>query len=267
MNDPKYFEIFKSLHRGGLSLWLNRTALLPLTALPIGITFLTMSLIRYYAPDDVSHFTSALVQLPADFCIGIFASLIILIIMSAPKKKDDGKPMMFAMNLANKKSILIAGALAHTVFGYLYIGGFALMDKIAEPLRIAAQQSEPQVDMGQTLIVIALLLVGLYTVRFALLPVLVVGNIDPKSFYKKFMHFGLSIPVFFIKAITMVAVGLALIIPLGLIDSIDENAAQGTVIMGGIIMDFTSAFATVIAHAWAYASLAIGVRSMMERQS
>jgi hypothetical protein len=266
MSHPQYFEIFKSLHRGGLSLWLNRTALLPLTALPIAVTFLTMAFVRYYGPDDISYFTGALLQLPADFCIGLFSSLIILIIMSAPKKKDDGKPMMFAMNLANKKNILIAGALAHTVFGYLYLGGFAAMDKIAEPLRIAAQQPEPQIDMGQTFLLLALLVVGLYAIRFAVLPILVVGNIDIKSFYKRNRAFGFSIPVFFIKVLTMMAVGLVLMMPMALVGQASGDEASATTItMGGIIMDFASAFSAVIAHAWAYAALAIGIRSMMDK--
>ena len=108
-NNVQYFEVFKSLHRGGLSLYLNRRALLPLTSLPIGITFLTLALIRHYVPTDTSNFTNALLQIPADFCIGLFSSLIILIIMNAPRKKDTSKPVMFSMNLRDKRDILIAG--------------------------------------------------------------------------------------------------------------------------------------------------------------
>lgn len=256
---PSYFPIFKSLQRGGLSLWLNRRSLLPLTMLPILVTFVTLALMRVYAPEDVSHFTLALMQLPADFAIGLFCALIIAIIMSAPKKDEKSGPMMFSLNLNEKRRILVAGAMAHTIFSYLYLGSFALTDMVAEPLRIAADNQEA-VRMDLTILVIVLLLAGLYAVRFALLPVLVVGEMNIKGFYKKFKGFGFSFPVFFVKVVCMMAVGFLLVMPF----SLGMTEGQEMSIEQGILLDFASACSAILSHAWAYATLAVGVRIMTD---
>lgn len=253
------FPVIDSLKRGGLSLWLNRNALLPLTALPIGVTFVTLSLLRTYSPDDLSYFMQALFQIPADFAIGIFCSLIIVIIMNAPKK-DSKDPVIFTMNLADKKRVMLAGAVAHTVFGYLYMGGFALTDKIAEPLRIAAEAQQP-VRMDLTLLVIALLVAGLYAVRFALLPVLAVADMDIRDFYKRFKAFGLSFPILFIKIATMLAAGIILILPLS---SMTPPEGESLNFIDGFLIDFVASIAALLSHAWAYAAMAIGVRYMID---
>jgi hypothetical protein len=253
------FPVIDSLKRGGLSLWLNRTALLPLTSLPLGVTFITLSLLRTYAPDDMSYFMQAVCQIPADFAIGLFCSLIIVIIMNAPKK-DSKDPVKFTMNLADKKRLMLAGAVAHTVFGYLYMGGFALTDQIAAPLRMAAE-SEQAVRMDLTLLVIAMLVIGLYAVRFALLPVLAVADMDIKDFYTRFKKFGLSFPILFIKIATMLAVGTVLILPLS---SMAPPEGESLNLIDGVVIDILAAMAAVFSHAWAYAAMAIGVRHMME---
>ena len=253
------FPLWDCLKPGGLSLWLNRQALLPLTALPVGVTFVTLALIRTYAPADVSHFTQALFQIPSDLAIGLFCSLILVIIMNAPKKNTKD-PVTFNLNLADKKRVMFAGAVAHVVFSYLYIGAFAGTDLIAAPLR-EASAAKQEVRLDLTLLVIGMLVFGVYAIRFALLPILIVAGLDIKDFYRRFKGFGLSFPVLFIKLATTFTLGILILLPLGAMTPPDGETLT---LAQGIVVDFAAAFAAVLSHAWGYAALAIGMRYMID---
>lgn len=260
-NTP-YFPIFKSLHRGGLSLWLNRRALLPLVGLPFGVALVTLILMRTYAPKDISPFMQAMLQIPADFAIGLFCAIVIAIIMNAPKKDENSGPVTFSLNLSEKKKLLIGGAIAHTLFGYLYMGGFTLVDMVSKPLRAAAE-NENIIRWDLTFLLAVCMAAGLYAIRFALLPILVVAHIDIRMFYNKFRAFGLSLPVFFVKIIAMMTIGFILLLPMSFSNTAD-GASVDTVTR--LVLDISGAMAAVIAHAWAYAALSVGVRTMMENK-
>jgi hypothetical protein len=265
-NETHYFEIFQSLKRGFLSVWLNRRSLLPMATFPVFVMFTTLVLLNQFLPEDPSYFIIALTQLPADFAIGMFCALIILIIMSAPKRKAGDKPVMFSMNVVEQKKLLITGALAHMVVGYLSMGGLAVMNYFAEPLKQA-------VDTGETIptvIIIGLIVslaVGLYAIRFSFLTILLIGNKDVRGFYTQFKGFGLSIPIFFVKFLSMMALSMMLLVPLSMMQG-GGNGEDITPMsdFNTIFVSFLSACATVFAQIWAYASLAIGVRTMTEKE-
>lgn len=255
------FPIFDSLKRGLLSLWLNRLALLPLTTLPLGVTFITLTLIRTYAPDDASQFAQAMMQVPADFAIGLFCSLIVLIIMSAPRKNKKDT-VVFTLNVTSKKRLLIAGAIAHTLFGYLFMGGFALIDMVGEPMRQINAQNPTIIRWDLMLLVIAMFVATLYLIRFALLPILVVAEMDVKNFFRTYPQFKLSFPIIFIKLGTMMAAALVLLSPVFLL--VPQGDVELNVIQT-LLVDICASLTTVAYHAWGYAALAIGLRSMLDK--
>jgi hypothetical protein len=82
---------------------------------------------------------------------------------------------------------------------------------------------------------------------------------DIKSFYQHHKGFGLSLPVLFIKMATMLAIGIVLILPLTAMAP--PEGQELTALQNGFA-DFIAAIASVLSHAWAYASMAIGVRYM-----
>lgn len=259
-----YFEIFNTLKRGFLSVWLNHRSLLPMATFPVFVMFFTLMAMNSFLPDEPSYFVLALAQLPADFAIGMYSAFIILIIMAAPKRKKGDKPMMFTMNVTEHKGLLFTGAVAHMVVNYLSMGGLAIMNKFAAPLH-QALETESTIPTVAALGLIISLSIGLYAVRFTLLPILLIGKKDVPSFYKQNMQFGLSVPVFFVKFLTMTAASAVILIPLSMIAPADaETVAATTLDFNTVFISFVSSCATVFAHIWAYATLAIGVRVMTE---
>lgn len=261
---PKYFEIIRALKKGGLSLWLNRRTLSSMMIVPVIVTFITLMMTRMDGANDLSPFMLALVQIPADFVTGIFCALIIVIIMNAPKKKDDGAPVVFALNIMEKKTVMITAAIAHVVFGYFTAGLYGVMQMIAEPMQQAAE-AQQSLPTDSLIILIGLLTIGFYIVRFMMLPILLVSEMDIKSFFKTHMSFGFSAPIFLVKFASTTAIGLFVYVLMsGLLMGHDGDAAL-TPIQGGVI-DFATAIASVIATAWAYASLCVGLRQMIEKE-
>jgi hypothetical protein len=258
----KYFEVLRALHKGGLSLWLNRKTLLPMTLIPTIATFLTLMMSRIDGLQEASAFQLALIQIPADFIIGIFCSLIVFIILNAPKKKDKDAPVHFQLNILGRKDLLIGGALAYMVFGYLIAGAYGVMGMIFEPIQQAASEQKPA-NVGMIIPIILMMLGVFYVMRFALLPILIIAEIDVVSFFKTFKSFGLSAPVFSVKVATTLAVGLVLYVPLqGLLGGTGDETTGVPATMA--LVDFGFAFGAVIAAAWGSAALAIGYRQMME---
>ena len=260
---PKYFEIIRALHRGGLSLWLNRRALFPMTLVPVVVTFLTVMFARGGLPEDASPFILALIQIPANFVIGLFSALIIFIIINAPKKKDKDKPVLFTLNLTEKKGVLLTAAGAHVVFGYFAAGIFGVIQMIYRPIQLAAESNTPPSIMA-IVVLFALFFILLYGMRFLILPILIVAGLDIKNFYLWHRSFGLSIPIFAVKAITTMTVGFSvLLISSPILVSVgDDGGAIPTTQMA--IVDFATAFGSVLASAWCYACLSIGFRQMVE---
>jgi len=266
MNTPtetnvKYFEVIRALHKGGLSLWLNHKTLLPMTMIPTIVTFLTLMVSRIDFYKDASPFQLALLQIPADFITGIFCSLVIFIILNAPSKKDKDAPVMFQLNILERKDLLIGGAVTYMIFGYLIGGAYGAMEMIFKPMQAAAENQEA-FDTSLFLPLIAFMVIILYAMRFAILPILVIAEVDVVAFFKKFRGFGFSLPIFFVKAATALAVGLFLYIPLQGIFGVEEDVAGLPSQMA--ILDFGFAFGAVIAAAWGSAALAIGYRQMSE---
>jgi len=230
---------------------------------PIIVTFLTLMVMRANFPDDVmpSAFVSALIQIPADFVTGIFCALIIVIIMRAPKKGDKDKPVLFTLNIMERKDLLLAGAIAHVVIGYLFSGLLGGMQIIFEPIQAASQAQEAP-NMMYTIMLFALIGFVFYAMRFLLLPILLIGQIDIKSFYQKHSKVGFSLPIFGVKLVTGLSAGLVIIlISSGISSGESVNPTQMA------ITDFVTSLARVIATAWGYAALSIGVRQMLEGKS
>lgn len=259
------FPVFESLKRGGLSLWLNRRALLPLSAMPLGIAFLTLTLIRGFAPKNMSEFTLALFQIPADMAIGMFCALVILIISYAPKKTD-AKPVMFTVNVIDKKRLLLAGAIAHTIFSYLFLGVFALIGILTQPIEEAQKATGdaamPDPQWGLVALSLVVFLFALYAVRFALLPVLVVSGRAIGAFFRQYKAFYLSFPVILIMLLTSLAVSFVLFIPVSIFPETDPALVTP---VQAVVIDLCAAVAKLAAHAWSYAALAVGVRIMTEK--
>jgi hypothetical protein len=256
----QYFEILRALHKGGLSLWLNRKALMPMAFIPVVVTFLTLALTRGEGFSEISPFTLALIQMPADFVTGIFCALIIVIIMNAPKKGDSDAPIMFSLNIMDKKHVMIAGAIAHVVFGYLTIGLYGVMDLLAAPMKAAADAGTPP-TLDKMVLLLVLLAIGFYAVRFMMLPILIVADMDIKEFFAHYKGVGLSAPIFLVKAGTVFGLGLVMYLPLGLLMAGANGETISVIQMG--LMDFATALGSVFATAWAYASLSIGMRQML----
>jgi len=255
-----YFEVIRALHRGGLGLWLNRKTLMPMTLVPIIVTFLTLMVMRANFPDNEmpSEFVSALIQIPADFVTGIFCALIIVIIMKAPKKSDKDKPVLFTLNIMERKDLLLAGAIAHVVIVYLFSGVLGAMQLVFEPIQAASQAQEAP-NMMHTIMLFGLMGFIFYAMRFLLLPILIIGQIDIKSFFQKNHKVGFSLPIFAVKLATGLGAGVIIIVVNSLIAP-TENVNPTQMAIG----DFVSSLVRVIATAWGYAALSIGVRQMLE---
>jgi len=265
---PKYFEILRALHKGGLSLWLNRRILLPMTLVPIVVTFLTLMIVRSMQPaegePEISPFLMALTQIPADFVTGSFCALIILIIMNAPKKSDDAKPVMFQLNIMDRKDLILAGAVAHVLAGYFASGVIAVMSILHDPIQQAAQNGEEAtVNLGHVFILMLMTGAIFYAARFFMLPVLLVAERDAKEFYKRFRSLGLSLPIFLVKIATAICVGFVFLLPMSILVEGASDPDHITM-MHYAIIDLATAFGTVIAAAWGYAALSVGLRQMME---
>ena len=271
---PKYFDIFRALHRGALSLWLNRQTLGAMTLVPTIVTFLTLMAIRTFMASQearsaeeeniaaISPFILSLMQIPADFVTGIFCSLIIFIIINAPSKNDKDAPVMFSLNIMERKDLLLAGAIAHVIFGYFSGGILGIMQMIFQPIQEAAE-AENATGFGGMIIMLVLIGVIFYAIRFAMLPILIIAQAKIKDFYIQNKQVGFSIPVFAIKFCTTAAVGAVILLIGGTISSLFQ--AQETMDTAAMaIMDLSTAFGSVISSAWAYAALAIGYRYMVE---
>jgi hypothetical protein len=254
------FEIIRSLKRGFLSLWLNRRTLLPMTLVPTIVTFLTLMIIRGGMTDDVSVFTLAILQIPSDFVTGLFCALIIYIILSAPKKKDTDKPVVFTLDLNEQKKTFVAAALAYVVFSYLANGLFGFIQNIYEPMAQGAEANEPP-SLAVMIGLLALIAMIFYGLRFILLPILIINARDVKSFYLQHKAFSFSIPLFAIKAIATFTVGICvLMLSAPLLASGEDNLSTFQMSISDLFMSFGS----VIASAWTMASLAIGYRQFTE---
>lgn len=259
---PRYFDVFRALHRGGLSLWLNRRALIPLTLIPTIVAFLTLMFMRGGLPEDTSPFMFAVVQIPADFATGVLCALIIFIIMSAPRKKDSDKPVMFTLNLSTQKNLFASTAIAHVAFNYFAGGIFGVMNAIYRPMQQAAQNDVPP-SMGGLVILLAIFFILLYGIRFMFLPILLIARDDVRGFYRRNKTVALSLPVFLLKIATSLSVGLVV-----LFTSIPfmggASSAETIPTIQMAFIDFVTAFGSVIATAWMYAALAIGYRQMRD---
>jgi hypothetical protein len=280
---PKYFGILRALHRGGLSLWLNRHTLLPMTLVPTVVTFLTLMIIQLIIRDNdsgmavgdmvtegdiqglsnVSPFLIALIQIPADFVMGMFSALIIFIIMNAPEKNDKDKPVMFTLNVMERKDLLIKAAIAHVVIGYLAAGLFGLMSSIYSVAGAGVEESG-QANILYFILTICILLAVFYGVRLLMLPILIIANIDAVSFFKQFKSVDFSIPIAAVKGGTLLSIGIVLLFLSSFFSALGGGVeGPATNIFSGIA-DFINAFGVVIATAWGYAALAIGLRYMMK---
>lgn len=275
---PKYFDIFRALHRGALSLWLNRQTLGAMTLVPTIVTFLTLMAIRTFmssqgaeAVEDadtektitqISPFVLSLMQIPADFVTGIFCSLIIFIIMNAPSKKDKDAPVMFTLNIMERKDLLLAGAIAHVIFGYFAGGLLGVMQMIFEPLQAAADAQETD-NIGAIVIILVITGLMFYGIRFAMLPILIIAQANIKDFYIDHKQIGFSLPIFAIKFLTTAAVGTMILIIGGGISSLFQGQ-ETTQTIAMAVMDLSTAFGSVVSAAWTYAALAIGYRYMIE---
>ncbi len=260
---PRYFEILRALQKGGMSLWLNRKSLMPMTLVPVIVTFLTLMIMRTLTGDenaDISYFVMAMVQIPADFVVGIFCALVVFIIMSAPKKDDKDKPVMFTLNILERKDLILAGAIAHVVISYLSGGFYGGLLLIFEPMQQAAAETQ-QVSGASMFLLGTLMAVFFYAIRFLMLPILVVAQMDIKGFYRAHMGYGLSLPVFLVKAATAMVVGFFIMFPAAAVMGTEGDATP----IQMALVDFAVAFGNVIAVAWAYAALAIGLRQMTDK--
>jgi hypothetical protein len=102
----------------------------------------------------------------------------------------------------------------------------------------------------------------LYAVRFMLLPVLIIGKIDIRTFYYRYKTFGLSLPILGVKFISMLAIGGVVVILASVISGANGEADATPTQLA--LIDFITAFGSVLMAAWVSASLAIGIRKMVE---
>lgn len=263
----QYFEIYRAIYKGAMSLWLNRRTLMPMTLVPIIVTFLTLMVMRANFPEGVepSAFIMALMQIPADFVTGIFCSLIIFIIMNAPKKGDKDAPVMFSLNIMARKDLLLAGAVAHVAFAYFAGGAVGLMQMIFEPIQAAAK-SEEAPNMLYTIALFGIVGFLFYAIRFVVLPILIIGKIDIRHFFARNRKAGFSIPVFAVKlAVSGLATIFIMLISTLIYGMSGDSQPLNPTQMA--LSDIVVAFGSVISTAWAYAALSIGIRQMMEGQS
>lgn len=266
MNDitqPRYFDVLRALHRGGLSLWLNRKALIPLTLVPTVVAFLTLMFMRGAVPDDATPFLLALVQIPADFAVGLLSALIIFIIVSAPNKQDSDKPVMFTLNLNTQKKVFVSAALAHVVFSYFAGGVFGVMSMIYKPMEQAAQNEVPP-SMGGLVLLFLTFFILVYGMRLMFLPILITARGDVKSFFRHNKAVGFSLPVFLLKLATTLPVGFAVLMLTAPFMVGAEGGSDSIPPVQLAFIDFITDFGSVIATAWMYAALSVGYRQMRD---
>ena len=234
---------------------------MPMTLVPTIVTFLTLMIISDTFPGKElpSFFTIALIQIPADFVTGIFCSLIAFIILNAPKKEDKDAPIMFTLNIMERKDLILKGAIVYVIFGYLISGAMGFMHAVFEPIQQAAQAKQGA-SLSSTFFLFFLMAILFYGFRFILLPILIIGQIDIAGFYKKYSKFGFSFPIFFVKALPSLIFSL-MIFTIGPLFRGSEDTLSP--VAEGII-HFISGFGTVLAAAWTMASLSIGIRKMLE---
>ncbi len=261
---PQYFEVFRALHRGGLSLLLNRKTLLPMTMIPTVVTFLTLMLMRGGMPQDTSPFLMAVVQIPSDFVTGLLCALIIFIILSAPKKRDNEKPVIFTLNLNEKKGLFISAALANVVFSYFLNGMYGLLTLIYEPLQQASQTAETPPSMAAITGLSILLFILFYAVRFIMLPVLIIAHNDIRGFFARNKQVGFSFPIFVLKILTTFSIGFCVLMISSPFLASASGEGQSIPTIQLAIIDFITAFGSVLSSAWVYAALAVGYRQMTE---
>lgn len=259
-----YFDIFRALKRGGLSLWLNRRVLLSLTMVPTAVSFLTLMLMRDIMPNNPSPFLMALIQIPSDFITGLFCALIIFIIISAPKKRDSEKPVIFTLNLKEKKGLFVSAAIANVVFTYFLNGMYALMTIIYLPMQKAAETDTPPSTMA-FIVMLVLMAMLLYMLRFIFLPVLLIAGDDIRAFFKRHKKMGLSFHVFAVKMLATIAIGFCiLLLSSPMIAGAAGDGETSASIVRYALADLIAAFGGVISAAWVYASLSVAYRQMIE---
>ncbi len=265
-NQPKYFDIIRALHRGALSLWLNRKTFMPMTLVPTLVTFLTLMVMRVNfmgeGMEQPSAFTMALMQIPADFVTGLFCALIIFIIVNAPKKDDKQAPVVFTLNIMERKDLLLAAAGASVIISYIGAGLLGIMQMIFDQIKAAAEL-EQSPNMIYTIAFFIIVGFIIYAVRFVTLPVLIIAKIDIAHFYMRYRAFGFSLPILAIKFLVMLAVGGVAVVLASVIANANGDASATPTQMA--LVDFVTAFGSVAMSAWVAASLAIGIRRMMER--
>ena len=248
---PKYFDIIRALQRGALSLWLNRRAFLPMTLVPTLVTFLTLMIMRAQftgeGATEPSAFVMALMQIPADFVTGLFCALIIFIIVNAPKKEDKDAPVMFTLNIMERKDLLMAGAIASVVISYFGSGIIGLLQMIFAQIQAAAE-AEQAPQMVHTIGFFVIVGFILYAVRFAILPILIIARMNIPAFYRRYSAFGFSYPILAIKFLVTLAVGGVTMILASMVASVN-SAEQATPVQMAIV-DFMTAFGSVAMAAW-----------------
>ena len=260
---PAYFDVMRALQKGGLSLWLNRRSLLPMLFLPVIATFITQTLMQSGTfGESPSLFLLALINLPSDFIIGLLCSLVIVIIMNAPKKDDRSGPMMFSLNIIEKRSVMIKAAIVHAVIGYLSAGLAVSMFSMYEIMVIEAEKNIARTDLF--FLMIGLTVCTLYGLRLFLLPIFVVADIDARLFYAEHKNFGISFPIFFVSLLIFLGVFIAALFPLSIILSF--NQAEQSSMMISMMIDVGRSLITVIISVWNYASLSVGLRQMIDRK-
>jgi len=258
----QYFDVIRALKKGGLSLWLNRKILLPMTLVPTIVTFFTLMVSRFDGMKDASAFQMSLIQIPADFVTGIFCALIAFIIMNAPKKDDKAKPVIFQLNILERKDLLVRSAIAYVVFGYLLGGLYGGAELIYEQVKLASENKQPPSTI-YFILMITIMAVLFYAMRFIVMPILFIAQIDVVSFFKHFKNIGFSVPIFLIKFLITVSVGVVLYIPLQALSGPLSGEEVAPIQMA--FLDISFAFGSIIAAAWTTSSLAIGLRQMIEK--
>lgn len=265
--NPVYFDIFRALHRGGLSLWLNRRAFFPMTLIPTIVTFFTIMIIRGIGEDSASAFALALLKIPSDFVTGLLSAVVIYIILNAPRKGDNDKPAIFVLNITERKDLLISAAILHVIIAYFASGLFAGSEYIMGPIHQAIENNtDPEISAGVILPLILIFIIFLYGIRFLMAPIVMMGNHNIISFFKSYASFGISFPIIMVKVLTVLSTGFVVMFLISILQAFNQSSgADASPIVMGFIDFFVSWF-SVFSTVWFYAAMTIGFRQMTERK-
>lgn len=258
------FPIIRPIAEGFGFIWQYKKMALGLAILPLIATLLAQyTVVAYFAE---SPFRAAIVQLPAEFILGLSCMIIVFFVMrdhdhvqsaASPQEENIKKLTGMKDRFIPLKAMLVHGYMmrsaivAYALVNYIMSGFFATMVSLYRSANInieelaktedAAQQQAAIEGQSLEIFLVLVIFVGLiWFLRYLWLPVLVAMGAPLRESYRKIggMEGSVMIGVMFMMIIVMVLLGmsliLSLILPLFGVTSADNMPSAATFVRDGL---------------------------------